>query len=313
MTFVCLFSIILLSMKDNFFKENMRKIKKVTWMGLIANLLLAAFKFAVGIIGKSQAVIADAVHSLSDISTDLAVLFGAKFWTSPADSEHPYGHWRIETLITALIGIALFIAAVEIAYKSIISIKEVHEVGPSLIAIAGPIISVIVKEVLYRWTKSVGRDIKSKALIANAWHHRSDALSSIPVLFAVLLAVINPRFIIVDHIGAFVVSLFIIKVSWDILKDSFGELVDVSAPKKDQKKIKDVVKKVEGVKSIHALRTRKLGPGLHVDLHVLVDGSITVKEGHDISEEVKRVLVERGPDIFDVVVHLEPYEESFLK
>lgn len=291
----------------------MKKIKKVTWIGLIANLLLAAFKFTVGVIGKSQAVVADAVHSLSDIGTDVAVLLGVKFWSSPADSEHPYGHWRIETLVTAIIGIALFIAGIEIAYKSITSINEVHKTGPSLIAIVGPMISIILKEVLYRWNKSVGKNIKSKALIANAWHHRSDALSSIPVLFAVLLASINPKFVIVDHIGAFVVSIFIMKVSWDILKESFGELVDVSAPKKDLKKIKDVIKKVTGVKSIHAVRTRKLGPGLHVDLHVLVDGNITVKEGHDISEEVKRELIEKGPDVFDVVVHLEPYEESFLK
>lgn len=300
-------------MKNNFSKENMKKIKKVTWIGLIANLLLAAFKFTVGVIGKSQAVVADAVHSLSDIGTDVAVLLGVKFWSSPADSEHPYGHWRIETLVTAIIGIALFIAGIEIAYKSITSINEVHKTGPSLIAIVGPMISIILKEVLYRWNKSVGKNIKSKALIANAWHHRSDALSSIPVLFAVLLASINPKFVIVDHIGAFVVSIFIMKVSWDILKESFGELVDVSAPKKDLKKIKDVIKKVTGVKSIHAVRTRKLGPGLHVDLHVLVDGNITVKEGHDISEEVKRELIEKGPDVFDVVVHLEPYEESFLK
>lgn len=300
-------------MKDDFSRENMKKIKKVTWMGLIANILLAAFKFAVGVIGRSQAVVADAVHSLSDVGTDFAVLFGVKFWSSPADSEHPYGHWRIETLVTAIIGIALFIAGVEIAYKSITSLNEVHKTGPLLIAIFGPLVSIILKEVLYRWTKSIGKNIKSKALIANAWHHRSDALSSIPVLFAVLLASIKPGFIIVDHIGACIVSIFIIKVSWDILKESFGELVDISAPKKDQKKIKEIIKKVAGVKSIHAVRTRKLGPGLHVDLHVLVDGNITVKEGHDISEEVKRVLMEKGPDIFDVIVHLEPYKESFLK
>ena len=296
-------------MKDELSKSNMKKIKKVTWIGLLSNILLSAFKFAVGVIGRSQAVVADAVHSLSDVGTDFAVLFGVKFWSSPADPKHPYGHWRIETLVTAIIGIALFLAGVEIAYKAIISIKEVHKAVPSMIAIVGPALSVIVKEVLYRWTRAVGRDVRSKALVANAWHHRSDALSSIPVLFAVFLASINPKFIIVDHIGACIVSIFIIKVSWDILKESFGELVDVSAPKKDIKKIKDVTMKVEGVKSIHAVRTRKLGPGLHVDLHVLVDGNVTVREGHGISEEVKKELVDKGPNIFDVVVHLEPYEK----
>jgi len=296
-------------MENTHSQNHIKKIKKVTWIGLLSNILLAVFKFIVGILGRSQAVVADAVHTLSDISTDVAVLFGVKFWTSPADAEHPYGHWRIETVVTAIIGIALFIAAIEIAYKSIITIKEVHKAGISLIAIAGPLVSVIVKEVLYRWTKSVGKNVKSKALIANAWHHRSDAFSSISVLFAVLLAAINPKLIIVDHIGAFIVSIFIIKVAWDILKESFGELVDASAPKKDLKKIKGITMKVAGVKSIHAVRTRKLGPGLHVDLHVLVDGKVTVKKGHDISEEVKRELIEKGPNIFDVVVHLEPYED----
>jgi len=129
------------------------------------------------------------------------------------------------------------------------------------------------------------------------------------LLSNVLLAAINPKLIIVDHIGAFVVSIFIIRVSWKILKECFGDLVDLSAPKEELKKIRDITTKIKGVKSIHALRTRSLGPGLHVDLHVLVDGKITVKEGHDISEEVKRELIEKGPDIFDVVVHLEPYED----
>jgi cation diffusion facilitator family transporter len=290
-------------------KNNVKRLKKVTWAGLLSNILLAAFKFTVGVIGKSQAVVADAVHSLSDVGTDFAVLFGVKFWSSPADSEHPYGHWRIETLVTAIIGIVLFAVGIEIAYNSITTIKEVHKVGPSMIAIYGPIISIIVKEVLYHWTKSVGEKINSKALIANAWHHRSDALSSAPVLIAVFLAAINPKLIIIDHIGACIVSIFIIKVSWDILKESFGELVDVSAPNKDINKIKDVTMKVTGVKSIHAVRTRKLGQGLHVDLHVLVDGNVTVKEGHDISEEVKKELLEKGPNIFDVVVHLEPYRD----
>ncbi|MEJ2354640.1 MAG: cation diffusion facilitator family transporter [candidate division WOR-3 bacterium] len=288
-------------------KNNVRRLKKITWIGLGSNILLSAFKFAVGIIGKSQAVVADAVHSLSDVGTDLAVLFGVKFWSSPADPEHPYGHWRIETLVTSIIGVVLFVTGIEIAYKAITTIEEVHKTGPSLIAISGPLISVILKEILYRWTRTVGREIKSKALVANAWHHRSDVFSSIPVLIAVFLAAIDPRFMIVDHIGACIVSIFIIKVSWDILKESFGELVDVSAPKKDIKRIKDVTMKVAGVKSIHAVRTRKLGPGLHVDLHVLVDGNVTVREGHDISEEVKKELLDTGPNIFDVVVHLEPY------
>lgn len=288
--------------------QNATEVRRVTWIGLAGNVFLSALKFIVGFLGSSQAVVADAVHSLSDMGTDFAVLLGVKFWTAPADESHPYGHRRIETIVTGAIGIALALAALGIGYNSLATIRDVHLKQPGWIAIAGSLLAIILKETLYRWTVAVGKRTKSSAVVANAWHHRSDALSSVPVVIAVTVAVINPKLAFIDHIGALVVSIFILKVSWDIISPSLSELADLGAPQKSREKIRSIAMGINGVKSVHAIRSRRLGSGLHVDLHILVDGEITVSMGHDISAAVKSALIEKGPKILDAVVHLEPYE-----
>ncbi|MDY6959920.1 MAG: cation diffusion facilitator family transporter, partial [Halobacteriota archaeon] len=158
--------------------KNFAQINRITWIGVLLNVFLSGIKFVVGYIGSSQAVIADAVHSLSDVSTDLAVLLGLRYWSAPPDEEHPYGHHRIEALVTIGIGSILGIVAFGIGYEAIVTIREVHIEQTSWIAAIGPILSIILKEALHRWTINVGRRAKSSAVIANAWHHRSDALSS---------------------------------------------------------------------------------------------------------------------------------------
>ncbi|MBN1269283.1 MAG: cation transporter [Kiritimatiellae bacterium] len=288
--------------------RNAAEIRRVTWIGLVINLFLAGFKFVVGTIGASQAVVADAVHSLSDMTTDLAVLFGLKFWTAPADEEHPYGHRRIETLVTTAIGLALAAVAVAIAYKALATMEQSHLKPPGWIASLGALVSIILKEGLYRWTVAVGRRARSSAVIANAWHHRSDAMSSVPVFVAVVLAALKPAWAFVDDVGAVLVALFILKVAWDITLPALHELADRGAPRDDLTSIRAIATGVEGVRSIHAIRTRKLGPGLHVDLHIQVDGDMTVWKGHSISGAVKSALIEKGPDVLDVVVHIEPFE-----
>ncbi len=288
--------------------HNHRQIRHITWIGLMINLFLAGLKFIVGFIGASQAVIADAIHSLSDMTTDFAVLWGMKLWSAPPDEDHPYGHGRIETVITATIGIILALVAIEISYKAVITLRDPLLRQPSWIAITGPALSILFKEFLYRWTVTVGKRTKSSAVIANAWHHRSDALSSMPALLAVAISVINPEWAFVDHIGAIIVSIFILKVSWDIIIPSFAELIDRGATRKERARICQVVVNVSGVKGVHAIRTRKAGSNIHVDLHIEVDSTITVKEGHDIAEDVKKELLAKGPDILDVVVHVEPVE-----
>jgi len=284
------------------------QVKKITWVGIIVNIALSAVKFVLGVLGRSQAVVADAVHSLSDLSTDLAVLFGVKFWMKPADEEHPYGHRRIELVVTGAIGIVLLGVAVGIGHNSLTTLRSEHIKQPGLVALAGALISIVFKEMLYRWTLVVGKRAKSQAVIANAWHHRSDALSSIPVAVAVAAASINEQWSFLDHLGAFVVCLFIFYASWKIMRDVFSNIVDTGAPKRYRSKIKALVSRTEGVKSIHALRSRRIGSGWFIDLHIQVDGEMTVAKGHDIAKAVKRNLLNRDPDVLDVLVHLEPYE-----
>jgi len=288
--------------------QDTRQVRRITWIGLVINVGLSGLKFAVGILGASQAVIADAVHSLSDMATDVAVLFGVKYWSAPPDAEHPYGHRRIEALITTAIGLVLAGVAIGIGYGAISTVRELHVRQPGWVALSGPALSIVLKELLYRWTVATGRRARSPAVVANAWHHRSDAMSSVPALLAVALSRWNPEWAFLDHVGAMIVSLFILKVSWDIVRPSLAELTDRGGTAQDREQIRHIVGAVAGVRSLHAVRTRRLGAQLHVDLHVQVDPELTVRAGHDISEEVKRALMQKDPDILDVVVHLEPAE-----
>jgi cation diffusion facilitator family transporter len=287
-------------------QQDAAQIRRVTWVGLIGNIFISALKLTVGIAGYSQAVVADGIHSLSDMTTDIAVLVGVKFWSPPADEGHPYGHRRIETIITLGIGLVLAVVAIGIAYKGISTVREKHIEQPRLISLIGALVSIFAKEILYRWTASVGRRTKSSALLANAWHHRSDALSSIPALVAVGLAVLNPALSFVDHVGAVIVALFILHASWKIVKPALDELSDRGAPPDIRDRIREVASGEDGVHDVHALRTRRMGPGLFVDLHIAVDPGISVLDGHDISEAVAGRIKEQVAEVVDVVVHLEP-------
>ena len=291
--------------------QQVRQAKQITWIGLAVNLVLFAAKFVLGYLGSSQAVIADAFHSLSDVTTDMAILFGIKFWSAPPDECHPYGHKRIETMATVVIGIALSIVALGIGYNALVLLKKANVNPPGKIAVFGAILSILTKEAVYHWTMAVGTRIKSPALIANAWHHRSDAISSIPVLITVTVAIFYPNLAFVDLVGALVVSLFILKVSWDIVRPAVLELADSGVSEHDRDKIKSIAMEVAGVKDAHAIRTRKFGIGIYVDLHVLVEAEMTVIKGHAVSHEVKNKLLLKGPNILDVVVHIEPYPEYF--
>lgn len=295
---------------ENREKYTSETIQRVTWISLGSNVGLSIIKFILGYIGQSQAVIADAVHSLSDMTTDLAILFGVKFWSAPADKNHPYGHQRIETLITAFIGVVLLIVAIGIGREAVITIRDQHFTAPGWIAFFGAVLSIIIKEILYRWTIAIGRKVKSSALVANAWHHRTDAISSFPAAIAVAIAAIFPNLAFVDHIGAIIVAFIIFKVGLDIFSSALAGLSDVAASEQDQQQIKQIALAIPGVIDAHAIRTRKMGSYIYVDLHIWVDGEMTVRKGHDISEEVKQKLIDEGPDVMDVVVHLEPQEED---
>jgi cation diffusion facilitator family transporter len=285
------------------------QIRNVTLVGAAVNIMLAALKGVLGWLGGSQAVVADAVHSLSDLATDVAVLVGAHYWSAPADEDHPHGHGRIETLVTAFIGLSLAGAAVLIAWHGIATLRQPDIMPPTWIALLAALISIVVKEGLYRWTVAVGRRARSSAVVANAWHHRSDAYSSIPAAIAVAVAAIWPELAFVDHLGAAVVAIFIFRAGWGILEPALGSLVDRAAPQQMREQIERIAMQVSGVQAVHGVRTRYTGMAIQVDMHVLVNGDLTVRDGHEIAEAVKRRLIEDEPDVVDVVVHLEPNDE----
>ena len=284
-----------------------RQIVRVTWIGLVVNLVLSGVKAFVGFLAGSQALIADAVHSLTDLSSDIAILLGEKFWLAPADENHPYGHRRIEALITALIGLLLAAAAVGIGWEALFTLRIQQNRVPGPAAFYAALASIVIKELLYRYTFRVGIRIRSSAVKANALHHRADAFSSMPVAAAVLTSMLVPQWSFVDHVGALVVICFILHAAWQVMKPALQELSDSGACLKTREALRQRALAVSGVKDIHALRTRRSGSGFFVDLHVLVEPRLSVQEGHVIAGCVKSALLE-NPDIMDVLVHIEPWE-----
>jgi len=254
-------------------------IRRVTLAGMVVNILLAGLKFAFGIIGHSQALVADAAHSLSDLGTDLALIIGVRYWTAPADDDHAYGHHRIETMVSAVIGLFLAAAAVGIGYRALTSIRDAASTPPGWIAFAGALVSIVLKEILYRWTAAASRRIRSTALAANAWHHRSDALSSLPVALAVLVAIYYPDWSFVDQVGALLVTVFLLHAAWRILFDALGELTDRSAPSGDRRRILELSRGIDGVRDIHALRTRLSGGPCAGERRPLGDGRARDRRG----------------------------------
>ena len=290
--------------------ENKEKeIKNVTVVGIVVNLFLSITKLVLGYVGNSQALIADGVHSFSDLATDLSIIFGVKYWLAPADEEHQYGHRKIELLVTIFIAIALALVGISIFTKAILALKQNDIQSPSLVAFVGAMLSIISKEWLYRYTVKKANILKSPAVKANAWHHRSDAISSLPVAIVIIIAAIFPKLIWLDAIGAIVVSVFIIYPAYKIFKKSILNILDESVDSETLSKIEQIALQTKDVREVHDIRTRKAGETFFVDMHILVDGHISVQEGHDISEEVKLNLMKSNEDILDVLIHLEPFNE----
>jgi len=284
-------------------------IKQVTIVGMIVNIALSVIKLLIGFIGNSQALIADGIHSFSDLTTDFSIIFGVKFWLRPADKDHPYGHQKIELLVTIFIAFVLMIIGLSILFKAIFSLHSDTKETPQLIAFVVAVISIISKEVLYRYTVKKSEILKSSALKANAWHHRSDAISSLPVAIAIIISAIFPNLAFVDYIGAILVSIFIIYPAFKMIKDSVSNLLDESVDKETFEEISKIASNVPNVIDAHDIRTRKIGEAIFVDMHILVDKNITVKEGHDIAKAVKKTLLKQNSNILDVLIHIEPYEK----
>ena len=294
-------------------KPNTREksIFRVTWIGSIVNFLLLVLKFIFGIVGHSSAMVADAVHSLSDFITDIIVIVFVKISGKPEDEDHKYGHGKYETLATALIGIALFAVGIGLLVNGATKVSEVINgavlPAPSMIALVVAAVSIIAKEILYRYTVHVGQNLNSQAVIANAWHHRSDALSSIGTLVGIGGAIfLGERWRILDPIAAIVVSAFIIKVAIDLIKPCVDELLERSLPTETEKQILGIIASFPEVSSPHHLRTRRIGNHIAIEVHLRMDGQTTLENAHAIATAVeKRLKEEFGADTH-IGIHMEP-------
>ena len=282
-------------------------IRRVTVAGAVMNVLLALAKMAGGICASSQALVADAVHSLSDLFTDAAIIFGVKYWVMPADEGHPYGHGKIEGAVTALIGVTVAVVAVEIAWDGVKTLVWGEPKVPGLAACCVALASVAVKEFLYRWTHAVAKRRNSPATEANAWHHRSDAISSLPVAAAVAAAHFWPSLKWLDAVGATLVGGFILHVAWRIVKPAFEGLTDANCDEATAD-VERIARGVPGVRGVHHVRTRRYGGTIQADLHVQVDRHVSLVDGHAIGHDVKAAVLAAGIGVTDATIHVEPDE-----
>lgn len=283
--------------------------KRVTLIGAAVNLLLAVVKIAVGKMAASHALVADGIHSLSDLLTDLLVWFATHYGSQAVDEDHPYGHARFETVATVVLGGLLIVVGVGIGWDAVSRITGPEIVlKPSAIALFAALFSILANEGLFRYTLRVAKETRSRLLEANAWHHRSDSISSVIVFVGIGGSLVGVE--VLDDFAAIAVAIMVAKIGYDLLKESLSELVDTSLPKERLEEIRAAIRDVDGVASLHFLRTRRMGGEALVDVHIQVDSEITVSEGHLISDTVKYRLLNRFEEVSDVLVHVDPEDDE---
>jgi cation diffusion facilitator family transporter len=286
-----------------------REVRKVTLIGSLVDLLLGVAKILVGWVAHSQALIADGLHSLSDLATDFVVLYAAKHSHREADEDHPYGHGRIETLATVGLGLTLIAVAVGIGYAAVERMNAPELLlKPGMVALGVAVISVISKEAIYQYTRNAARRLRSNMLMANAWHSRSDAISSVVVIIGVAGAMMGHAYL--DSVAAIAVAVMIAKIGFDLVRDSSRELIDTALEPRVIDNIREAVLSVDGVRALHMLRSRRSGGDALVDLHLQVDPRISVSEGHQIGDTVRRHLLDRIEEVTDVTVHIDPEDDE---
>ena len=295
--------------------KRIKIIRNVTLTGSVVNLLLTVGKIVAGIVGKSSAMIADGVHSLSDLVTDIIVLIFIRISGKERDENHQYGHGKYETFATMLISFALMIVGAGILWtggrKVLDSINGIVIEQPGYIALYAALISIIAKEVLYRYTKVVGVKVNSQAVVANAWHHRSDAFSSIGTALGISGAIfLGEKWRILDPIAGIIVSFFILKVAWDIANPSIKELLESALPEETEKDILEIIKNTSGVRGFHNLKTRKIGAISAIEVHIKVDKDLTVESSHQIATRIEESLRDKLGDQSHVGIHIEPFYEK---
>jgi cation diffusion facilitator family transporter len=289
--------------------EQAKEVRQVTWLGLWVNLALSAIKTLAGTFGGSMALVADGLHSLSDTASDIAIIVGSRFWSAPPDEKHTYGHKRIETLVSMGIGISVAIVGLFMLLEGIDNLRSGNYSQPTMLAAWAAGIGIITKEALYQWTMYKNKSINSPALAANAWHHRSDAFSSFPVLIAIVGTLLFPQFQFLDSVGAMVVASFILRASYEITKPSMREIMDASVPPETYEALQKQILTHKKIESIHELRTRYVGQNIFIDFHAVVGPDMTVKESHDVVEEVMEDLHAHFPEVEDILIHVDPHDD----
>ena len=288
-----------------------REIYKVTLVGSAANVLLTVFKFVAGIVGHSAAMTADAVHSLSDLLTDAVVLVFVRISGKPEDCDHDYGHGKYETLATTIIGLALAAVAVGIGYKAVVALLFWYGGGtlpaPGMLALWAALVSIVLKELVYRYTILRSIDLDSPAVKANAWHHRSDALSSLGTLAGIGGAILlGDRWTVLDPLAGLIVAFFILRVAFKLLKQGLDELMEASLPDEVEKEILAIVTSFPDVCDPHHLRTRRIGSRYAIELHIRMDGSLPLSVAHERTYEIEQALKSRFGPTTHITLHVEP-------
>jgi cation diffusion facilitator family transporter len=292
--------------------QRYQQTKKVTIVGAIINVVLAFFKIAIGHLGHSQSLVADGIHSLSDLLTDAVVIIAAKHAAQDADADHPYGHGRFETVITVALGSVLIIVGGGIAIDAIRRVAEPDSLlQPTVWTLVIAAVSIASKEMLYHYTLRAAKQIRSNMLRANAWHHRTDAISSIIVFIGIGGTMLGMNYL--DAVAAVGVALLIGKIGWSLCAQSIRELVDTALDPDRVEKIESTIQSVPGVKELHMLRTRQMGGNALVDVHIQVDPKLSVSEGHYISEKVRAKLINRVDEVTDVMVHIDPEDDEKIR
>lgn len=295
----------------NFEQKRYQQARTVGLWGGLKNIFLATFKIIFGITGHSHALLADGVHSLSDLLIDCVVIIASKFGSKAADEDHPYGHGRIETAATVFLSLVLAAAALGIIIEAAFTlVSSQTNLIPAYYVLWVAIISIILNELLYFWTKHIATQVKSKLLMTNAWHHRSDSASSLAVMLGVIGAWLGfPK---LDALAAIVVGFMILKIAWNFGWHSIRELVDTATNIEQTEKIKQFITEIPGVETLHQLRTRSIAGSIFCDVHVLVAPTLSVSEGHYIGQTVESCLTEKFPDITDVIVHIDTEDDQII-
>ncbi len=289
--------------------QRYKALKKVTIVGSIADFGLGLAKVTVGLWSNSQALVADGVHSFSDLATDFFVLYATKHSNKEADAGHPYGHGRIETLATVVLGATLILVALGIAIDSVQRMISTEQLAaPGALALLVAAVSIASKEWIYHYTMRAARKYKSDLLRANAWHSRSDAVSSIVVLLGIAGAMLG--YAVLDAVAAVVVAVMIAKIGFDLARSSSEELIDSALDEKETEKLTQLMLTVAGVRAVHELRTRTSAGDAFVDVHIQVDPKLSVSEGHQIGDSVRTALLQGNESVKDVTVHIDPENDE---